>query len=287
MNNPDDSDDGGRLPPPRLQCIPVTEAPIVLVFRRGPSDWFHLLRWHLDSGALEHGVWVRKKLFPGRCDVSSDGELLSFYLSGNIDGGYRVFAGVSRSPWLHPLVSWEEKDTWGRGYSFATGTRSFAFGDPLEHCVDGQTLIMQINDSVSFINERRRGWTEAPDCQPQTAGDVWDAKRELILQRSSPASTGALRLISKPGSREINYPDYQLVSSNGESVQLMNAVWADWDYRGRLLQATQEGQLLMSKLEGDCWNELQRHDLSHLRPTPSSAPTWAHSLDAARPDSSP
>jgi len=31
--------------PPRIYCIPATQAPVVAVFRRGPTDWSQVGRW--------------------------------------------------------------------------------------------------------------------------------------------------------------------------------------------------------------------------------------------------
>jgi len=64
---------------------------VVSIFRRRPSQWFHLLRWRLGEGLLEPGVWVRKKLCPKWCDLSTDGELLLCHLSGNFKGSYRGY----------------------------------------------------------------------------------------------------------------------------------------------------------------------------------------------------
>lgn len=111
---------GLPLPPPRLYGILATKALVVSIFRRSPSQWFHLLRWRLGEGLLEPGVWVRKKLCPKWCDLSTDGELLLCHLSGNFKGSYRGYGGISRVRWLHPLASWGEHVSWGPGTCFVT-----------------------------------------------------------------------------------------------------------------------------------------------------------------------
>jgi hypothetical protein len=44
---------------PRLFCIPARDAPIVAVFRRGPSAWSHVGQWDLARGEYEPGSWSK------------------------------------------------------------------------------------------------------------------------------------------------------------------------------------------------------------------------------------
>lgn len=265
--------------PPRLYGILATEAPVVLVFRRGPSDWFHLLRWKLDEGVVEPGVWVRKKLFPRRCDLSADGELLLYYLSGGVEGHYRVFGGIARTPWLHPLASWDEGDAWGRGSCFVAESIPHTFGEPHDVVLPKMRVTIQRNDTTSFVNERRRGWHEAADCPPRNVADTWDEKRSVILEKESPLREGRLRLIGglyqPEGGIDGRAPVFEIQLGSGPRQQVDGAVWADWDQRGHLLIATKDGFLRAESVEGGQRVVLQEHDLSDLTPNPQPAPAWA------------
>lgn len=273
-----------KVPPPRLYAIVATEAPVALVFRRGPSQWFHLLRWHLDKGELEPGVWVRKKFFPERCDLSDDGQLMLYYLSGGFDGSYNVFAGLSRVPWLLPLVSWEEGDTWGRGWCFDRPGLTHTWGEPQAIEADGKRLIVRSNAAVSYVNERRRGWTEAPDCPPRDPDDTWDEKRGIILHKPWKGH-GQLRLTGglwTTGGLIIHgTPLYALDLPTGERIEMPGVAWADWDHSGRILAATTDGRLLaldpMHRLA-----EVETHDLTDFAPDPSPAPDWARDWPARK-----
>src|SRR5262245_32947489 len=44
--------------PCRLFVFPARDAPLGLVLRRGPSDWFRLSLWHTDTDRLDHGQWM-------------------------------------------------------------------------------------------------------------------------------------------------------------------------------------------------------------------------------------
>jgi hypothetical protein len=61
---------------PRIFCIPATKAPIVAVFRRGPTHWSHVGRWDLGERRYELGAWLRGRIFPRRSDLSPDGRFL-------------------------------------------------------------------------------------------------------------------------------------------------------------------------------------------------------------------
>ncbi len=269
-------DAGQPVPPPRLYAIVATAAPIALVFRRGPSGWFHLLRWHLDTGVLEPGVWVKKNLYPRRCDLSDDGQLMLYFLSGGFEGGYEVFAGLSRAPWLRPFVSWEEAGTWGRGRCFDTWKPKHTRDEPKVIGATFGRVVTHENDRVAYVHERRRGWTEAPDCPPRDPRDMWDEKRDIILNKAG--NGGVLRLkggrLSTGGWSESGVPLYELDLPTGERIELPEAAWADWDHAGRLLVATTDGRLRAL----DAANrlaELEAHDLAGLEPDPAPAPAWA------------
>ena len=51
---------------------------VVVVLRRGPSDWSHVGLWRLDPLGYESGAWLHGHLYPQRCDVSPDGLLLAY-----------------------------------------------------------------------------------------------------------------------------------------------------------------------------------------------------------------
>ena len=65
--------------PPRIYCIPATQAPVVAVFRRGPSNWAHVGRWDLAAGRYEPGAWLGGRIFPRRSDLSPDGQYLCYF----------------------------------------------------------------------------------------------------------------------------------------------------------------------------------------------------------------
>jgi hypothetical protein len=59
----------GAIPPPRLYLLPSRDAPVAVVIRRGPSEWFHVLRWELETLTVHLGAWFHGTLYPRRSDV--------------------------------------------------------------------------------------------------------------------------------------------------------------------------------------------------------------------------
>jgi hypothetical protein len=101
--------------------IPARQKPVALILRRGPSAWYHLIRWDTAKDQFEHGAWFRGRIYEERCDLSPDGELfLYFALQGRRwSSSYKgAWTAVSRAPWLHALTLWPQGHTWGGGGRF-------------------------------------------------------------------------------------------------------------------------------------------------------------------------
>jgi hypothetical protein len=89
--------------------IPADEAPVAVIIRRGPSDWFHLTRWDMEHDRFQSGAWPHGRLYPEKCDISPDGSLFRYSAYNPIRvGGKRVnaYTALGRTPWLHALVIW-------------------------------------------------------------------------------------------------------------------------------------------------------------------------------------
>ncbi|BBB67599.1 hypothetical protein UNDYM_3346 [Undibacterium sp. YM2] len=110
-------------PSPRLFVIFAKEAHVAAIFARGPTNWFHVIRWDTRNDVFESGAWMRGRLYPQRCDLSPDGELLLYFVFQK-RRGYTSYesswTAVSRLPWLHALGLWPQGHTWGGGGYFIT-----------------------------------------------------------------------------------------------------------------------------------------------------------------------
>lgn len=112
-------------PPCRLFVIPARNAPVAAVLRRGPSDWYQVLRWDLDRDVVEGGAWFHGRIYEDRCDVSPDGALFLYFVHGGRSRpGYTdSWTAVSRLPWLFAHALWPSGTTYGGGGRFVDRRR--------------------------------------------------------------------------------------------------------------------------------------------------------------------
>jgi hypothetical protein len=266
---------------PRLYCIPATRAPIVAVFRRGPTQWSHVGRWDLDGGRYEPGAWLRGRIFPRRSDLSPDGRLLCYFAhQPGADWKHGdAYVAVSKLPWLTALHAFATCGTWTRGRHFSAPEEGETFeGAPLPIPYG-----LRAAAPVQFAIERRRGWEEALDSPERDPGDAWDQHRNARMLKRQPGGTAVLRVESL-GWAGGEFGVQQAVDGlrvayrlecDGEIRSLHHVQWADWDRAGRLLVATRSGKLQRWQLEGHRSQRLFEADLSVLEPSPTPAPAWA------------
>ena len=174
----------GTQTPPRIYCIPATAAPVVAVFRRGPTNWAHVGRWDPVTGRYEPGAWLAGRLFPRRSDLSPDGQYLCYFAhkpSATWEHG-DAYVAISKLPWLTALHSFPTCGTWTRGYSFTTDG---GLEDPEPAALPIPYGLRSI-PAIQFATERRRGWTEAPDSPARDPKDAWDQHRNARMRKLQP-----------------------------------------------------------------------------------------------------
>lgn len=266
---------------PRIYCIPATQAPVVAVFRRGPSNWAHIGRWDLATEKYEPGAWLDGRIFPRRSDLSPDGRYLCYFAhkpSATWDHG-EAYVALSKLPWLTALHAFGTCGTWTRGYYFNdAGDRDNVPMEPLPIPYGLRSI-----PAVQFANERRRGWTEAADSPPRDPADVWDQRRNARMRKPQPhgacvlcvesvgVAGGAFGIDQAVDGLAVRYS----LEFNGDLELLDDLQWADWSREGHLLVATRSGRLQIRYVEDERSQILIDVDLSSLEPNPTSAPAWA------------
>ena len=66
----------------------------------------------------------------------------------------------------------------------------------------------------------------------------------------------------------MTYPDSQ-------EILLSDAVWADFDRKGRLAVASSTGELRLHEIDSANMTSVFSSNLNSLKPTPVQAPEWA------------
>jgi hypothetical protein len=262
------------------------------VLRRGPTAWWHLLRWDLATLRLTAGAWFRGNLYPRRCDISADGRLFGYFAlkgSRRTPGWPDTYFAVSKVPWLEALVAWKTCGTWTWGCQFSARgdleVRACLHHAPFHGSFPKRlfTAPMGVHWTERDIwNEMKRGWRYAVDSDPLWIEDPTNSS--VVLKREQPnvSSPWTLGLIHNGvsfgrGGVEGVRTEYFLQLRPDAVTPLPNARWADWDQEGRLLTATRDGRLEVYTCRANSSERIWEEDLRDRAPEPQPAPPWATS----------
>ncbi|MFN9604071.1 MAG: hypothetical protein ACK6A7_11580, partial [Planctomycetota bacterium] len=105
----------------KLFIITARRVPTAVILRRGPSQWYHVVRWDTRLDKFDHGAWIKGRIYEDKCDVSPDGQLFLYFIHQG--SRYRTqfsdsWTAISRVPWLQALVVWPQGGTYGGGGRF-------------------------------------------------------------------------------------------------------------------------------------------------------------------------
>jgi hypothetical protein len=79
-------------------------------------------RWQTDTNTVEDGDWFSGSFYPELCDLSPNGEHLLYFAAfadeGRFRFGHQGWTGISKLPYLQPLIRWPRDDCWSGGGSF-------------------------------------------------------------------------------------------------------------------------------------------------------------------------
>jgi hypothetical protein len=114
------------------------------------------------------------------------------------------------------------------------------------------------------------GWQ--PKAADESGENFNPGPNEVIeLSKSSPQDPNlVLNKYSEFGSclYSITYPESQ-------EILLSDAVWTDFDRKGRLVVASAAGELRICEIHDSSLKTLFSNNLNSLKPTPVQAPEWA------------
>lgn len=119
----------------RLFVIKAGDAASAVVIRRGPSRWYQIIQWDMESDRFIDGSWFHGRIYEEKCDLSPDGKLLVYFALKHIKLGDQhvlSYTALSRSPWLHALAIWPQDTTYGGGGRFLANRQLSIRGAPYE-----------------------------------------------------------------------------------------------------------------------------------------------------------
>lgn len=115
----------GKVIPARIDGIVAREAPVAVIFRRGPSRHTQLLTWNLETDEITPGQWITGQVNTRSCDLSPNGKLLlgafanytkrhqkRFNRGSEVPEGW---SAVSRPPFFTAIAVWCGPAPWFTG----------------------------------------------------------------------------------------------------------------------------------------------------------------------------
>ena len=274
--------------PCRLFVYLARDAPLGVVLRRGPTDWARLSVWHTDTDTVEHGQWIKGRVYERRSDVSPDGSLFTAFVrqsgGGRDAAAHRAdsWVAVSRPPYFTALAVWFVGGTYYTG-GFFPGPQTLWLGfrettPPDVGSVPDWLTITPPRD-IPYIDGTSE-WPERTVHFNRLLRDGWalvdTAPYATLWTRRQPNGDATLEMLHTfDDFTKFGGPyrvEYSVRRPDGTAHALGEATWADWDHQGRLTLA-RNGRLQWWS-EGAGVSDLA--DFTEQAPDPQPAPGWAH-----------
>lgn len=208
--------------------IVARDAPVAVVFRRGPARHVRMIRWDLRTDALTLGQWLVGSVDPGPSGLSADGELLVYCARK----GKQAFTAVSRPPYFTALAFWEKTSPWTGG-GFFDGNRRLVLGEKLASPRGAQHIPadVEITDVWEYFWQGRQftEWSDAVSQKPE-ANHGFCSTGAGHYGKSRPSGSPAM--LTRTPVRARTY-EYRVDGAPG--VELTGVDWADWAQDGSLL----------------------------------------------------
>jgi hypothetical protein len=279
--------------PARVFFILARNAPVGVVFRRGPSDWTEVLKWNTENDTFEPGQWFRGRIYERRCDLSPDGSLLIYFvrkITGRTlkDHEYTyAWTAVSKPPYLTALALWPKGDCWHGGGMFASNNTIVLNHKPQvakphpKHLPTAMHVRLRDNvcgEDDPIFSERleRDGWELKQEWVVENRGYplLFLTREPEVREKQSPSGPECLQLTRSIA--ELDYSEcFAVRNASSDWLPIEGASWADWDSRGRLVFA-RDGRLYAGALTASgALESRELIDINSHTPTTMRAPEWA------------
>lgn len=240
------------------------------MFRRGPSRWTLISKWHTDRDIIDDGDWYSGSFYPELCDLSPDGEHLIYFAAFADDERFQFehqgWTGISKLPYLAPIVRVPRDDCWSGGGSFEDNRSATVWVTP----DDSQPAEPPgFDKNWTITRAMRRSWREDSIYGARLMRDGWTREQECVLDAGYETVEPELRRKRGPlgdllmtRSLEPSFvPSFELVTTEGGRIAIEGATWADWDSDGRLVYVA-AGVIFAAVLEGGVLRSTVLHDFN-------------------------
>lgn len=227
--------------PARLHAILARDAPVGVVFRRGPSRAVAVCHWDLRTDRITLGQWLRGRIYALRADLSPDGRhMISFAATyklspdrwGRPDTG-GSWTAISRAGWLKALVLWGKGDGWNGGGLFLNRRRYWLNDGPFRHrLLESHSHFKRVPTyagrpwhggecpGVYFLRLARDGW-ETLETTTYRCAFRRDLPKGWRLHKLFHAQLGP------PQGKGVYWEEHLLESADGQVIAGPDWEWAD------------------------------------------------------------
>ncbi len=225
--------------PARLHPLLASQAPVGVVFRRGPANSVCTVLWDRRKDAFELGQWLRGRIYERRGDISRDGRYLIYFARNSrwLSETKGSWTAISRVPWLKAVVLLGKGDCWNGGGLFTSRQRYWVNGGCC-HFVIRDTGEVKPDTrfrpafnyggecpGVYYLRLQRDGWLLKDELVESRLNTITVFEKDLpkgwILRKYAHAQTG-----SPPG-KGCYWDEHELV--RGE----LTLVRPDWEWAER------------------------------------------------------
>jgi len=200
--------------PPRLDVLLASEAPVGLVFRRGPRKLVRVVAWNREQDTFKPGQWFKGRIYVDRSDLSPDGKHLIYFAMGGVRWAIAATKGtwtaISCVPSITALALWGQGDTWGGGGMFTSNHSYWLEANQTTFPIRDDSGLRRLAARPHASRLERDGWV------------IKDKAWNRPAFEKAIANGWSLRRIGWDGGYELEQP--------GECrLSFPNWEWADWD----------------------------------------------------------
>lgn len=237
-------------PPARVTGIVAREAPVAVLFRRGPSRQVLQLLWNLKTDEITPGQWLKARVNEEQADLSPDGKHL-LYTAGHHKPDpvtHGVYMAISKPPYFTALELFPIGHSWSGIGQFVDNRRFWALRNALkglETSLGRAPGLREIpvprgaKGRPEFDMMAHRGWTlierlsSGTTWRNQVSEVIWckDIAPGWRLERTHTSS-----LAARGPNSEVNWNAHALLGPQGDTP--LNQGWAE-GFGGDVLFAEQ------------------------------------------------
>jgi hypothetical protein len=232
--------------PARLHALLARDAPVGVVFRRGPSRLVCSILWKRDTDEFQIGQWLGGRIYERRADISPDGRhMIYFAMNGKWTPESRgSWTAVSRAPWLKAVVFVPWGNCWLGGGLFTSNRKFWVNGGACHDIPGGSGLAVDADykpqgsygaecPSVYYRRLQRDGWTLRENMRTASEGlaifekplpSGWTLRKYAHSDVDHPKGTGCY------------WDTHEIEDSSGRRIERKKWEWAELD-RGSLVWA--------------------------------------------------